>query len=416
MPASHHLPDGPPSRRLGAALVLYLGLIIVIVTLVPFRPAWPAGFRVVGFTGAFDVVANIVLFLPLGFFVAFAGPGPGRPALVALALSLSVELCQQALPQRSPSLLDVGANTAGGALGGVAYWLVARAWAARAPRRVLALDLPLLGGVYLAIPLLWLSGLGAGGDPGREWLAMVLAASGVPIFAAVARHHLTFVSKARTAIAAALMTGAWTTIGLVPGWLLSPRFLLAAVGTLATSAAVLSLFPMAVSSDHRYELPTLRRAGLVLAAYLTLAALWPLDRLQSVWRADWLMAAGPHADATITILRLLELVAGATLAGYLLAESRSRAGADDGQSVGWLARAGVTLAAVLVGLRGFHQDHQTTLVEIGLVAFAAGFGGVLYRLQLEFVRSVVNDVRSMSPSRLRYPPVRQSRRPRTLAS
>jgi VanZ family protein len=83
--------------------------------------AWPRYFT------AFDLVANTLAYLPLGFLWATVlVPRLSAPVVFALAvltggvLSLGVETAQNFLPSRVPSNLDLACNTAGGLLGAAA--------------------------------------------------------------------------------------------------------------------------------------------------------------------------------------------------------------------------------------------------------------------------------------------------------
>ena len=394
MPATTHSPIHE-RRRLGVALALYLALVVAIITLVPFRLVWPTELRLVGFRTVSDLVSNVVLFVPLGFFVAFAGRG--RPAAVAFALSLAVELLQEAMPSRSPSAFDLVTNTLGGAVGGAAYRSVAGALGARRSRGVFALDLPLLGIVYLTVPLLWLSGLVSAGDPDRRWLAALLPTAGIPVFAAVARHHLA--ARGRPAVIAGLLAGGWAMVGLVPGWYRQPGFLLLLTGFIAIGAAVAAALTRSLPPGHgRYEVPTLRRAGVALGLYLGLAALWPLDRLGTGWRAALALGPEPGAGTVWAILQLVELVAGATLAGYLLAELRSRAAEGSRWAQARSALPGALLGLVLIGARGFHSMHRATLAEAVFVVLGAVSGGRMYHLQRDYVLAVLAEYRGHGPA------------------
>ncbi len=80
--------------------------------------------------GRGDFLANILLYLPLGFFATLALPGLGRPAriaiptLIGLALCVTMELAQHCDPGRDSSMTDVYSNilgTALGATGGIAF-------------------------------------------------------------------------------------------------------------------------------------------------------------------------------------------------------------------------------------------------------------------------------------------------------
>jgi VanZ family protein len=73
----------------------------------------------------FDIVANLVGYLPLGVFVYFAATERGRSrraallagALLPALLSVTLEMAQNFLPQRVPSALDLVLNSAGAAIG-----------------------------------------------------------------------------------------------------------------------------------------------------------------------------------------------------------------------------------------------------------------------------------------------------------
>jgi len=113
----------------------------------------------------FDVVANVLAYLPFGLFVALvprAGWDARRVALATAAgagLSFAMETLQTFIPAREASLVDFVSNTAGATLGGIA----AVALGAHAGRRAW-LDvvrsqafLPgALGDVGLALLALWL--------------------------------------------------------------------------------------------------------------------------------------------------------------------------------------------------------------------------------------------------------------------
>ncbi|MEO8509088.1 MAG: VanZ family protein [Betaproteobacteria bacterium] len=120
--------------------VLY-GLAIVFASLQPFSPwiapepdtpfwpfaAWPPRWT------RFDVIANLIAYVPFGVFVAL-GPRRATPhartvlAFTAgLTLSFALETLQMFLPPRDASLVDLAANTAGAMLGGMAGASLVRA-------------------------------------------------------------------------------------------------------------------------------------------------------------------------------------------------------------------------------------------------------------------------------------------------
>jgi VanZ family protein len=132
-PAPGH---GPPIRasRLSHAMAAMYALAIAYASLQPFgewmaplpgTPFWaftPWSMRAT----RFDIVANVLAYLPLGCFVALLPPR-GTPALRAAtaalagaALSAAMETLQWFLPARSASTTDLVANAAGALAGGLA--------------------------------------------------------------------------------------------------------------------------------------------------------------------------------------------------------------------------------------------------------------------------------------------------------
>lgn len=115
---------------------VYLGL-IVYASLYPFTnwrdqgmapwvyllAPWPR------YWTGFDVVSNVLGYMPLGFLLALSAlrSGRGRQALGlavlgAALLSLTLETLQVYLPDRVPSNLDLVLNTLGAALGALTAW------------------------------------------------------------------------------------------------------------------------------------------------------------------------------------------------------------------------------------------------------------------------------------------------------
>lgn len=75
-------------------------------------------------TGWIEFIANIVLFIPLGFLLTLLFRRPWLGASLALTLSVAVELAQLLLPGRFASPRDVLANALGAALGALIAWLM----------------------------------------------------------------------------------------------------------------------------------------------------------------------------------------------------------------------------------------------------------------------------------------------------
>jgi VanZ family protein len=93
------------------------GLRDAIYAVVSPRNAYPAYLQA-------DLIANVVLFLPVGFLLTMLGGRWWAGLLGGAALSATAETVQLFLPHRVASLLDVATNSAGAALGMLAAVLL----------------------------------------------------------------------------------------------------------------------------------------------------------------------------------------------------------------------------------------------------------------------------------------------------
>lgn len=182
-------------------LLAWLGL-IVYTSLYPFNGwRWPPGAALTDllvlpwpryFIG-FDIVANLLGYMPLGFLLCVLGWRRGHAAVNGLllavlcgaTLSYAMECTQYLLPQRVSSLLDALLNTVGTAMGGLlATFSAARGWLDRwqserdrwfAQGSAMATTLLLLWPAGLLFPAPLPLGLGQIGAPVRQLLARLLA-------------------------------------------------------------------------------------------------------------------------------------------------------------------------------------------------------------------------------------------------
>lgn len=378
----------PTGARLARAFLAYLLGVLIIVTLVPFdfgvvQP------RLVWAVQPADVVANVAMFLPIGFLAHLTGVGEDqwalRPLLIALAASTAVELAQLFLPSRYSSPVDVLTNGLGGWIGGLA--------AATARRRIrltpallgrLALELPLMGLLYLLIPLLWVSGLAAAGSRGRTLLALVLGLAGARILGAVYQSRLGpggVVSRARFAAVGA----AWFGAGGLAGLATAPRAVLleaVAIGwaTWWWSGAARG------AVDRRFERATLARVAPILGAYLLLLAAWPWPAPWTSWHGGVSLAALWGTTGTAAILRVLEHLAAFTVLGYALAEAAGRREASWGTVLPLVALTSLLIAGGLELLAGFRSGAGASGGRALLSALTAGAGAAIYHLQRSHVR------------------------------
>ena len=400
-----HPPGHPPriapetpdtGTRLGLALLAYMLGVTLIITLLPFRFAWPAQWRVVLDFLPVDFIANILLFIPLGFFYRLACNAQPPSALQVLflgaILSGLIESAQLFEISRNTSPLDVAANATGAWLGALASHQVARS--ARVGGRLvgwLALELPLMGLVYLLVPLLWVNSLSWNADVTSAAAALLLGVFGANLLGGMQRHYFG-PARASDARRTAAFAGLWFVAGAFPSVPSRPLGLALSVVAVAAVAWWLGRRnPVpATASNRRFEMPLLQSSAPVFAAYLALITLAPLaDGI-----AQWTMAAG-FPDATsdqVEILRLLEVVAAFTLVGYMVAELGGRLALRYGAALARLLRWSVGLACVVEGVRGYHT-HGASLARGSLLVAAALYGGWLYYLQRAHVVQLLSTER-----------------------
>lgn len=164
-------------------LLAYVLVVLAVLTLAPFRFAWPTQWVVSWWGDVGDLPNNILLFVPLGFIFGLLRQRTSKRAAVLRALlfaavaGLAIETSQLFLEARLSSLLDVIGNVSGSVLGA----LMCAALRVQMDRRmpgVLTLDLPLINLLYLLLPLMWLAGTGIGADRLRLWVLLPLAVTG----------------------------------------------------------------------------------------------------------------------------------------------------------------------------------------------------------------------------------------------
>ncbi len=196
----------------------------------------------------FDLVANVAVYLPLGFFLALALSGlPGRytapivATLLASGVSFGMETLQTWLPSRVPSNLDLACNTLWGLLGALwAKLVVPRVFArvAALEHRLIApiphaeLGLTLLG-LWLLVPLSPETLLFCAGD-----LRQMFGLSGAVPFAAESFVLIEASITAFNAVAVGLIVR-MLCARLLTAYLIVPLFLCLCMAVSTLAAAIL---------------------------------------------------------------------------------------------------------------------------------------------------------------------------------
>jgi VanZ family protein len=131
---AHHRSSAQPLAWLYVGLIAYASLYPFSGWRLPGPQALDFLFDRQHFLTSFDLVANLLGYLPFGALAFGAGVRSGRRAWVAVAmatalgagLSLSMELMQNFLPRRVPSNIDLALNTLGTIFGALLGLLVHR--------------------------------------------------------------------------------------------------------------------------------------------------------------------------------------------------------------------------------------------------------------------------------------------------
>lgn len=368
----------PENGGLARALLLYVVVVMLVITLTPFHFAVPRSWRVtVDDWTVLDVVANVLLFVPAGFLLALGRPAGERGtvwrALAAgAALSLAIESAQLFEAARYASPWDVLTNAAGAALGGALPARLRRRLDPAALVGRLALELPLVGLVYLLVPLAWLRALAGGAGAARLWPLLVLGLFGGSLLGAVQRRYFGPAGMASPRAMAAA-AGGWFAVAAVPAVGAAPAMVATGVLLVALFTWHRAAAPAGSAEDRRFERAALLRAAPFFAGYLLLLPLTALE-------------AGPRLEREY-VIGIVETAAAFTVLGYMAAEAmgrRERAFRD-----GWLQVALLALVMAVVDgvLRGAGLAADATLATRTLASVStAVYGAWLYHLQRDQVR------------------------------
>ncbi len=393
----------PTRASLSRALLLYYAGVVLVITLAPFRFAAPRFFVIYYGTAPFDLAANVLMFVPLGFLHPLTRDDGMRPTLArAVGLGLLVSACIEAAqvfePERYPSVVDIAANAAGALAGALLQRAVARR-IRLSPRAVgrLALELPLMGLVYLLVPLLWLGSLATRGQVLRVAPLLLLGLFGARLLAALQRHA--FGPAGVLGVRGlALAAAGWAALGVFPALVFHPWAAAALVAVVAAAAAQEARRADTAPEDRRFEARALRRAAPAFAAYLLAMVLAPLASASGAW-TGWLGFARRSASLGMAEqLHMLESMAALTVLGYLLAEARSRRDLPFRALAPRLAAECALAAAAIEGVRGFHPDWGASLAQLWVLVAAGLLGAWIFHLQRDHVRALVAAGRGTSPA------------------
>jgi glycopeptide antibiotics resistance protein len=396
LPTTIALHGSDSGRQLGLAVLAYLVATTLLITWAPFDFSMRPQHGLTTVWRWSDLVLNVVMFLPLGFFWQSTHARSGGSAwwmvgLFGAALSAGIEGGQLFLASRYTSLLDIGTNGIGAALGARAFELMRpRIRVGSGAVSALALELPLMGLVMLLVPLVWVFGFGSAGSS-RLWLLLPVATFGGALLGAV---HGAYLDPSTTGGrgGVAVVAAAWFVVAALPG--AATRWEVLVAGTaVAMAAAVLRSLAAARArardGAQRVELPTLRLVLPLFASYVTLSALWPFTAVDGVWRGAWALAPARDGLTRVLLMQSLEYLAAFTVVGYITAELLGRENAAYAEVWPRVLRRAGTLVVLLEFARGWNSTIGASGALAVLAVCAGLFGGWLYHLQRDHVRTLL---------------------------
>ena len=373
--------------RLSAALLGYSALIILLMTLNPFYLALPHDFRYPFRGDLKNAFANIILFLPIGFFYKFTGRDRGALILGA-GLSFGIETIQLFIPARTASTLDVVTNTLGAGLGAVIHSLLTnRITLTRGMLGRLRLETPLMGLIYLLILLLGVNAFTLAESPNRDVLTLLIGVCGSIILSDIYRHGSRRGSETvtiRGIMFASLSAGAWFFIGTGLTLSYSRAMLTIGLGVMCLTA-VLCLLPRQIK-ERRFERATLQHMLPVFILYLLLLAIWPPSLPLGDWHAILGFTSRITDKSTQALTARMEYLSAFTVLGYLIAEWHGRAELPLKNDLPHLLTVAVITSLLLEFLAGFQIGRGASLFRAVMGIASALFGGIIYHLLRAHIR------------------------------
>lgn len=353
------------------------------MTLNPFYVAWPTQFAFRFESNIENLIQNIMLFLPIGYLYRLITRRRGA-LLLGAALSLGIETIQLFIPARTASVIDIIANAAGAGLGALACSLISeRIPVSSGTVNRLRLETPLMGLIYLLIPLLWIDVLASNEAPGRWFLTVLIGILGAVIFSDLFRHWWETV-ELRVIGYAALAAGMWFFIGAGPRLLGSPQLWIIGCGTILLTAAMTNITKR--NKERRFEQRTLQRFLPIFTLYLLLLTLnFPFTSF-STWHGFFGFTDRITEKSLYALYPRLEYLAAFTVLGYVIAEWRGRLELSLARDFPGVLLLATSAALLLEVLSGFQSGRGASLIRFVLAVAGASFGGTLYHLSRAHIR------------------------------
>ena len=380
-----------PESTLGTALLGYMVFMVFLITLFPFDFRIPAEIHIKILTNLSDFLANIVLFIPIGFlFKLSRRPGKdvwGRNAFfLGILLSIAIEFTQLFIPGRYTQVIDVITNGLGAWLGAVLFVLLKAQLSGQRAGKLFSLELPLMNLVYLLIPLMWINGLAIGEEAARLGMLLLLGLFGTGVLCSISIYRFRSTGAFSFAKVSFFAMG-WFLVATLPVLRKFPipvAFFAMGLGILARLIAQIS--KAGKMNERRLELPTLKRILPLFVLYLLLLIIWPTTSPIGAWLFKTDFQALMFNKRLVFTFRFIEFIAAFTLLGYMIAEMRGRKKESAGKTLGWIFFTALVCSISIAAIRGYPPLIRSSILEIIFITAAALYGGVIYRLQLAAIQ------------------------------
>jgi glycopeptide antibiotics resistance protein len=386
----------------GTALFAYMMIIILVITLAPFRYHLPPKYGLIWFWNYKEVLQNVFLFMPFGFLIhTVIGKNNRHYLLVTFLLgallSSFVEINQIFIYRRMTSLIDVAANATGAFLGAL-FYLGLKKRLSKISGKII-LEIPLMNLLFLLIPLLWLSGLAIGKEMQRIVLFLPLGLMGTLLISDVFHNRAQNQNMRNKALFVLMFLG-WFITGALPALLEFPKIILLFSAVLGATILLFIFIPKKKRrADTRFELRSLKKIVPVYFIYLILLNRWPIKSFSFNYDFAFVPPDLFSNSDLDYIIRTIQLFSSFTIVGYILYQYLNRA--HPTQTVTKLIVSLLVIALVIELPRGFHPSQQAAFINVFFNFFWGLFGALIYILQLHYFK-VLQAAQEEEPLRLDF--------------
>ena len=383
--------NDPPESTLGTALLVYMVFMVFLITLFPFDFRIPEEIQIKILTNLADFIANIVLFVPIGFlFKLSRRPGKDvlglNPLFFGILLSISIEFTQLFIPRRYTQVSDVITNGAGAWLGAMLFVLLKGQLSGERAGKLFSLELPLMSLLYLLIPLMWLNGLSIGREAARLALLLLLGLFGTGVLCSISIYRFRN-TGALSFAKLSFFAMSWFLVATLPVLLKFPIPIAVSTISLGIAAWLIARISKTdKADDRRLELPTLKRILPLFVLYLLLLVIWPTTSPIAAWMFNTDFQELVFNKRLVFTFRFIEFIAAFTLLGYIMAELRGRKNESAAKTLAWIFFTALICSIMIGIIRGYAPLIRSSILEIVFITAAALYGGVIYRLQLAAIQ------------------------------